>query len=240
MAELSEEQHKKLKIIFAQLRAIDDTLHQKETEMVSNQIVNSYFRLLKDLESVSEKDFSQFKIKPDAEYTTGRKLVRRYFNLSFKSILRQLIALINIEFESVESKPIVGIGNIIKIIKDNELKERCIDLLSAQENFDRVIREATTILEHRIRNLADPDLTEVGVKLVNTVLHNTRGLLVIDGTPSEQEGFYQLYRGTMLSFRGETHHKLSDQFSREDAMKILAFIDILLDILNETKVRESK
>jgi len=40
----------------------------------------------------------------------------------------------------------------ILVIKDAELKSRCSDLLSAPGAYDRVIREATTILENRIRN----------------------------------------------------------------------------------------
>ncbi len=43
-----------------------------------------------------------------------------------------------------EPKPVL-------IIKDNELRERCSDLLNSPGNYDRVILEATTILEDRMR-----------------------------------------------------------------------------------------
>ncbi len=35
-------------------------------------------------------------------------------------------------------------------------------------------------------------------------------------------------------FRNETHHRISDNLTREDAMKIVAFIDSLLSILDKT------
>jgi len=37
------------------------------------------------------------------------------------------------------------------VVRDTELRDRCADLLSARGNYDRVIREATVILEDRIR-----------------------------------------------------------------------------------------
>ncbi|MFC2019210.1 hypothetical protein ACFLU4_04550 [Chloroflexota bacterium] len=40
----------------------------------------------------------------------------------------------------------------VLLIRDDTLKQRCYDLLQAPGNFDRVLREATVILEDKIRN----------------------------------------------------------------------------------------
>ena len=50
----------------------------------------------------------------------------------------------------VDSK-IVEIGSLYNSISDTDLKSRCSDLLSATGNFDRVINQATQVLEDRIR-----------------------------------------------------------------------------------------
>jgi len=44
-------------------------------------------------------------------------------------------------------------------------------------------------------------------------------------------------RGIVLSFRNPTHHFITDKFSREDALKLVAFIDNLLQIIDSSKVQ---
>jgi hypothetical protein len=197
------------------LIAILDTLPPsfEKFEVIGIEIVKSYRDLLKQLELVTSDDFLSrynveiFKDSVDQWWS--------YLN-PFRTAIKRLIAYIDSNYEPTERK-MVGIGNIIHIIKDTELKERCLDLLAAEKNFDRVIREATTILENRIRSKADPTLRQVGVDLVDTTLNPTRGKLIIPGEPNEKEGYYQMFRGIMLSFRDETHHKILDSLTREDA-----------------------
>ena len=50
------------------------------------------------------------------------------------------------ETQIFESTPIP-----VLTINDDELRSRTLDLLSAPANYDRVLREATTVLEDRIR-----------------------------------------------------------------------------------------
>ncbi len=67
----------------------------------------------------------------------------------------------------------------ILAINDAVLQQRCLDLLQAPEKFDRVVREATLMLEDRLRNkipherlsVLIPDSTkQTGENLVNTLL----------------------------------------------------------------------
>lgn len=122
------------------------------------------------------------------------------------------------------------------LIEDEELYSRCRGLIKASKHFDRALREATTVLEDRIKNLSGLE----GMKPVNLVGKalnpNPPGaVLKISSKKSEQEGFFNICKGLMLSFRNPTHHKLSDEFTRQDALKFCGFIDSLLRILGQAQ-----
>ncbi|PIS14467.1 hypothetical protein COT64_02495 [Candidatus Shapirobacteria bacterium CG09_land_8_20_14_0_10_39_12] len=141
-----------------------------------------------------------------------------------------------IEKEKIRPKMKSSLSLAIEyLIQDEELYDRCEDLIKARRNFDRVLREATTVLEDRIRKLS-------GIKgmrpidLVGKVLNPdpAKAVLKISNEKSEQGGFFNICQGLMLSFRDPTHHQLSDKFTREDALKFCGFIDSLLSVLGQT------
>lgn len=122
------------------------------------------------------------------------------------------------------------------LVKDKELLDRCKDLIKAPRNYDRVFREATTVLENRIRNLSGIS----GMKPSNLVSkainpEPDKAILKISVEASEQEGFHNICKGLMLSFRDPIHHEISDKFQREDALKFCGFVDSILAILNKAK-----
>lgn len=138
-------------------------------------------------------------------------------------------------------KAVIGVKNtsglkIEDLILDVELQDRCKDLLKAKRNFDRVFREATTILDNRIKKLAGltrmKPLDAIG-KAVNP--DPTKAILKISDENFEQEGFFNICKGLILLFRDRTHHEISDKFSREDALKFCGFVDIILATLNKAK-----
>ncbi|HVS27898.1 MAG TPA: TIGR02391 family protein [Burkholderiales bacterium] len=123
------------------------------------------------------------------------------------------------------------------LIQDNELRDRCGDILLAPSKFDRPINQATLVLEDRIRKKAQPNKKLVGESLVNfafnedlskTVLH------VASNDPDDQRGFTQIIRGIVPAFRNKTHHHIINSFSREDAMRVCGFIDVLLRVVDNT------
>lgn len=120
------------------------------------------------------------------------------------------------------------------LIEDEELYDRCHDLIKAPKNFDRVLREATTVLEDRIRRLSGLKKMK-GVNLVGKALNPdpTKAVLKVSDKKFEQEGFFNICKGLMLSFRDTTHHELSDKFTKQDALKFCGFIDSLLAVLNQ-------
>jgi uncharacterized protein (TIGR02391 family) len=120
---------------------------------------------------------------------------------------------------------------IENLIDDEDLKSRCKDLLRTKKYFDRVFREATTILEDRIRNISEIDAR--GVDLVAKALNPdpNKAVIKVSNDPSEQEGVFNLCKGIILVFRNPTHHKLTDQFNEKDALRFISTVDLLLAII---------
>jgi len=126
------------------------------------------------------------------------------------------------------------------LIQDEELKKRCQDILLAASRFDRPINQATLVLEDRIRVKTQPPQRLEGIKLVNYALKEdlNKTILKISDNPDEQAGVVSILRGVMLAFRNPTHHYVTDSFTREQALKVCGFIDVLLRIIdNSQKIR---
>jgi uncharacterized protein (TIGR02391 family) len=127
------------------------------------------------------------------------------------------------------------------LIQDQELRERCQDMLMATKHFDRAINQGTLVLEDRIRNKAQPNEHLVGENLVNFAfkedIANTV-LKIASGERDDQRGYTQILRGVVPAFRNKTHHHIINDFSREDALRVCGFIDVLLRAVDSSqKVR---
>lgn len=122
------------------------------------------------------------------------------------------------------------------LLSDEELKRRCKDLLLARGNYDRVVREATTVLDHRLKKLAkikgfiNPDA------LVAKVLHKNNAILVISEHENEQDGFFSIAKGLMLAFRNPAHHSLNDKLTQQDALRLCGFVDAMLGLLGQARL----
>jgi hypothetical protein len=127
------------------------------------------------------------------------------------------------------------------LIEDDQLRDRCVDILLASSNFDRPINQATQILEERIRNKAKPPVNLVGENLVTFAFNEEISktvLRVASGDPNDQRGFTQILRGIVPTFRNKTHHHIINTFSRNEAMRVCGFVDVLLRVVdNSEKVR---
>lgn len=121
------------------------------------------------------------------------------------------------------------------LLRDDELKNRCTDLLRARGNFDRVFREATTVLDDRLKRLAGIKRRINPADLAAQVLHPRKAILRVSRDGDEQEGFFLICRGLFLAFRNPTHHQLSDRFTREDALRFCGFVDSLLTVLEQAQ-----
>lgn len=140
------------------------------------------------------------------------------------------------------SEKVIEIGSIYNSIEDTELRDRCSDILSAPSDFDRVINQATLVLEDRIRAKSGVGSNLSGVNLVNKALNTNpeKTILLVSDDSGIHEGICHICRGIMMSFRNPTHHTISgsNQITREDALKFTAFIDYLLKILDKSKIKK--
>jgi uncharacterized protein (TIGR02391 family) len=126
------------------------------------------------------------------------------------------------------------------LIQDGELRSRCQNELLASAHFDKAVSQATLVLEERIRSKAQ--LTGlVGENLVNAAFNENLSqtmLRVASGDAGDQRGFTQILRGLVPTFRNKTHHFIIKNFSREEAMGVCGFIDVLLRVVDgSTKTR---
>ena len=127
--------------------------------------------------------------------------------------------------------PLADISNL-----DNELKTRCLPLLSAGSSdptlWDSAVRTAGVILEERLRqkgSISDPNIT--GQKIVNEVFSKNGTLAHKFTVDSERQGYRDLYAGIIGASRNSSAHRLIDPTPEEGGAFII-FVDLLLKKLD--------
>jgi hypothetical protein len=120
-------------------------------------------------------------------------------------------------------------------IKDDELRERCLDLLLRSGKADTAVRDATVVLEDRVRRAAQLGNEFYGTGLIDKALNPTKGALEFEGTAQEREGLYQLFRGTVGFFKNPTSHRIVADYKSTRARQVVGLIDVLLQLLQEAR-----
>jgi uncharacterized protein (TIGR02391 family) len=115
------------------------------------------------------------------------------------------------------------------LVRDPELVRRCSDLLGASGDYDRVVREASTILEDRVR-VATGSKIPGAVSLVRAAFDVDKGMLRLSTERSEQAAAGHLFAGTMGLFRNQSGHQLI-HVSYEDAVRYVVMVDLLLSLV---------
>lgn len=135
----------------------------------------------------------------------------------------------------------------VLVIRDDELRERCSDLLNSPGNYDRVIREATTILEDRMRNkcphetlssLIPHSADQTGENLVNKLLSPDNPVLVVSNERQKQIAFHRIMLGVFSYLRNPYHHKLDPLTEWSWAWSTVGLIDRLLAEAESCSVAE--
>ena len=88
-----------------------------------------------------------------------------------------------------------------------ELARRCADLLDADDHYDRVIREACTILENRVRSCTGLS-PESAVPLMQQAFSAKNPRIRLSDHEGEQQGAMEIYTGVMRLFRNGVGHRL--------------------------------
>jgi len=131
-------------------------------------------------------------------------------------------------------------------IKDEELKNRCLELLSKPGHFDTAVREATLVLEARLKNSVPNETLAVLIpstvninfeNLVNNLLAPSNPVLVISSDPKERVAFHKIMLGVGAYLRNPFHHNIDDQMEWSWAWSIVGFIDHLLFELGKCEKR---
>ncbi len=221
---------------YARLKGLRDTAIVKPNYL-SRDFGKGYEFILADLRDYLDDGFNGFGLSEygywsrDADDST-------YNKSSFISKVSQLISYLEAVHNA--SNRIVEIGSVYNLIKDDELKSRCADLLSASDHFDRVINQATQVLEDRIKAKAPQFSAETGAVLINKAIKQEQSdsVIVFSQDANEQHGYASLFRGIVAVFRNPSHHQLLDNVTREEALQICAFIDNLLRLLNNATVAD--
>ncbi|MES0384632.1 MAG: TIGR02391 family protein [Hyphomicrobium sp.] len=78
--------------------------------------------------------------------------------------------------------------------------------------------------------------------MVNQVIKGdpSATLLRISDDKNEQDGYANILRGIVGAYRNPTHHHLLDHITREEALKVCAFIDRLLKIVDGAEVMKPR
>ena len=134
----------------------------------------------------------------------------------------------------------------VLVIHDAELRQRCEDLLRAPSNYDRVVREATTVLENRIRqrppfevlakvipNSAD----QTGENLVNRLFNPDNPVLSISSDRTRRIAFRNILVGVVSYLRNPSHHQLDDATGWSWAWSTVGLIDHLLAVIDSCTVQ---
>jgi hypothetical protein len=123
------------------------------------------------------------------------------------------------------------------VVFDEELLEDVEDLLQ-RGKYHTAIREATLLLEERMRAKAELPKEVYGSKLATKTIHPKEGKLKIPPFEDKNEwkGIFQLYDGTMAFIRNIPNHYTTDFFDDPtNALQIIIFIDSLLRLLGQTE-----
>ena len=130
-------------------------------------------------------------------------------------------------------------------IRDKELRERCEDLLSAPGNYDRVIREATTVLEVRIRSrcpfeilakLIPNSADQAGENLVNKLFAVNQPVLSVSNDRIRRASVHKILIGIFSYLRNPYHHNLDSSTQWSWAWSTAGLIDRLLDEVESSEL----
>jgi uncharacterized protein (TIGR02391 family) len=123
-------------------------------------------------------------------------------------------------------------------LKDDELRERCLDLLLRPGKADTAVREAAVVLEDRIRKVSELGASDIGVVLVDKALNPRAGVLTFEGPDSERRAMHELFRGAIGAFKNPTSHKIVPDYDVTRARQVVGLVDVLLQLLQETRRRD--
>lgn len=224
----------KIQKIYYLLIGIEKSVTTSQNEkFVSTIICERFNSLMYDLRCIINDDMLDYFVIEKEEFT-GRNLTIG----EMKNHICPIIELLKNFYIDDGEYHIAKIGSLYNSIDDKDIKERCGDILLGDSAFDRAINQATQILEDRIKKKAGLDDTNlIGLPLISKAVHPKieETILKFSDKADIQEGYSFLFKGLISNYRNPTHHTLSFECSREYALKVCAYIDELLKIVDNSE-----
>ena len=214
--------------IFNLLNGTYKAVKEQDNGYIGINEIEQFNNLLTKLFNFTKDDYFDMYIINRSDYSGNDYCLTDTFKLKILPILEYVS---NIYIDTTE-ETIKKVGALYNSIGDTELQKRCADiLLEASGAFDRVINQATQILEDRIKTKAGLQKTNlIGLPLVSKAIHSKldNTLLKFSDNSDIQEHYSLLFKGIIGVYRNPTHHGLEYECSREEALKFCAYIDLLL------------
>lgn len=130
-------------------------------------------------------------------------------------------------------------------IKDHQLSKRCLDILNAPGSFDRVINQATQVLEDRLRSrlpfeklceIIPEAKNQIGENLAHKLLASPNPAIVVSDKPEECTAFHRMVVGIIAYLRNPSHHSLNDDTEWSLAWSVVGIVDSLLSELDNSYI----
>ena len=132
------------------------------------------------------------------------------------------------------------------VIRDQQLLNRCANLLAAPGAYDRVIEEATRVLEDRIRSRVPHETlsrlipnsgNKIGENLINRVFSVNDPALSASDDRNRRIAIRNILVGVVSYLRNPSHHHIDDQTEWSCAWSTVGLIDKLLSDIEACEVR---
>ena len=182
----------KLRIHYGALNGLLDTLLMSQEDILSQSILKDYEHIFRKIDELVEIDISH--LKSDT-VEVGSYRAAQGSEVKFETILliskcKQLRGILDTGYNVADK--IIEIGSLFNAIKDEELRSRCADLLTAPDHFDRVVNQATQVLENRIKLKSGS--SKSGKALIGEVIKSDLGKtkLILSNNLNEQEGYLSI------------------------------------------------
>lgn len=139
--------------------------------------------------------------------------------------------------ETLENMTLPSI-DIEKIITSEQLLNKVRSDYSEGE-YDSAIFKAFKLVEIAVRNKSELPPSLVGADLMNKAFNSKKTILEHPNaqTQSEIEGLFMLFRGSISWFKNPHSHRDVDNDDSVQTAQILAFADLLLNIISQCKVK---
>jgi hypothetical protein len=211
---------------------------------------------INELRAQRETEFAKYTSLPVFVVQAINARIAEYENLAESGLFNSMVPHL-LTFDSVMPAPIkVQVSDsiindpkgslfVMRVeLLDEGLRHRCGDLYEQfaadpthQDRFDTVLRDASVVIESRIRETTGLPDSLIGQPLLARALAPDTGELIFSDDKNEQSAFHLLFIGFFGSIRNSVNHRLVPTYTKERAAQVLGMADYLLFLLSQGQRR---